>query len=129
MPWDPVRDLLHMHERLESLFGSPGSQWVPPVDLFEQDDRYVISMEVPGLTRADVTLEYAEQVLTLRGVRPAESRAGRYHQLERGQGSFARSFRFASRVEGDRITADITDGVLSIVVPKVAGDRRRIEVS
>ena len=88
MPWDPVRDLLHMHERLESLFGSPGSQWLPPVDLSEQDDRYLISMELPGLSRTDVTLEFAEQVLTLRGTRPADTRTGRYHQLERGQGTF-----------------------------------------
>jgi HSP20 family protein len=129
MPWDPVRDLLHMHERLESLFGKTGAQWVPPVDLAEQEDRYSIAMELPGLAREDVTLEYADQVLTLRGVRPAEPSPGRYHQLERGQGTFARSFRFSMPVAADGITADLADGVLTVVVPKVAPDRRRIEVS
>src|SRR5262245_35998928 len=129
MPWDPIRDLLHMHERLESLFGQTGAQWVPPVDLAEQEDRYLISMELPGLAREDVTLEYTEQVLTLRGVRSAEPRTGKYHQLERGQGTFSRSFRFSTPVIADSITADIADGVLSIVVPKVAADKRRIEVS
>lgn len=128
MPWDPVRDLLHMHERLESLFGSSGSQWVPPVDLAEFEDRYTITMELPGCARTDVTLEYTDQTLTVRGVRPTDT-GGRFHQLERGQGVFCRSFRFAASILADHVTADIVDGILTIVVPKATVDRRRIEVS
>lgn len=118
-----------MQERLESLFGQASPGWVPPVDLAELDDRYVVSMEVPGLARADVAIEYADQVLTIRGTRPAEPCPERYQQLERGQGGFSRAFRFAAPVAADAITADIAEGVLTVTVPKTPPDRRHIEVS
>jgi len=69
MPWDPVRDLLTMQERLESLFGQAAPGWVPPVDLTELDDRYILTMELPGFSRADVQIEYHDHVLTVRGER------------------------------------------------------------
>jgi len=129
MPWDPVRDLLTMQERLESLFGRATTGWVPPVDLTEIEDRYTITVELPGLNRSDVQLDYLEPVLTIKGARPAQDCCPeRYQQLERGQGQFSRSFRFALPVQADAITADLVDGVLTIVVPKTAGDRRRIDV-
>jgi len=128
MPWDPVRDLLTMQERLESLFGHASPGWLPQVDLVEMGDRYVISVELPGLARADVQLDYQEQLITIRGERPAEPVSPeRYHQLERGQGPFSRSFRFAAPVDGKNITADLRDGILTVVVPKV-NDRRQVPI-
>jgi HSP20 family protein len=128
MPWDPMRDLLTMQERLESLFGHATPGWVPPVDLAELDDRYLLTIELPGLTRTDVQIEYHEQVLTIRGERPGEGCCPeRYQQLERGQGPFSRTFRFAVPIADDRISADMANGVLTVVVPK-ASDRRHIEV-
>src|SRR3990172_9833667 len=99
MPWDPVRDLLTMQERLESLFGQGAPGWVPPVDLTELDDRYILTMELPGFSRADVQIEYHDHVLTVRGERRCQTPLPeRYQQLERGQGPFSRSFRFAAPV-------------------------------
>lgn len=130
MPWDPVRDLLTMQGRLESLFGQATPGWVPPVDLVEHDERYVLSLELPGLSRNDVTLEFHGQVLTVRGATPTETCGPeRYQQLERGQGGFSRAFRFASPVAADDITADMRDGVLVVTIPKSTAGRRRIEVS
>jgi HSP20 family protein len=129
MPWDPVRDLLTMQERLESLFGRAAPGWVPPVDLAELDDRYVITAELPGLSRTDIHLDFTEPVLTVRGTRPGQDVCPeRYQQLERGQGQFSRSFRFALPVAGDRIAADLVDGVLTVTVPKLSADRRHITV-
>jgi HSP20 family protein len=130
MPWDPIRDLLTMQERLESLFGRAMPGWVPPVDLAEHDDRYLLTIELPGLSRADITLEYLDQVLTVRGKRAGqECCPERYQQLERGQGPFSRSFRFALPIKADDVSADFADGVLTITVPKQAPtDRRHIEV-
>jgi HSP20 family protein len=128
MPWDPLHDLLTMQERLESLFGRANPGWVPPVDLAELDDRYVVSVEVAGLKRSDIQIEFRDQVLTVRGARPGDSCCPeRYQQLERGQGPFSRSFRFALPVADTAITAEMNDGVLTIVVPKV-DDRRHIAV-
>ena len=130
MPWDPVRDLLTMQERLESLFGRATPGWVPPVDLAELEDRYILTVELPGLKLSDVTLEYLDQVLTVRGRRAAlDCCPERYQQLERGQGPFARSFRFAGPVRGDDVNADLADGVLTVTVPKVAtAERQRVQV-
>lgn len=130
MPWDPVRDLLTMQERLESLFGRANPGWVPAVDLAEFDDRYVLTIELPGLARTDIGLDYADPVLTVRGSRPAvDAVPERYHQLERPQGQFARSFKFSTPVADDAITAEFSDGVLTVVVPKKPGHRRHIDVS
>jgi HSP20 family protein len=130
MPWDPVRDLLTMQERLESLFGRATPGWVPAVDLTEVDDRYLLSVELPGLCREDVTIEVHEGLVTLRGRRPVQSCCPeRYQQLERAQGQFSRSFRFAVPIAPDRISAELTDGVLVVSIPKAVADSRRIEVA
>ena len=129
MPWDPMRDLLTMQERLESLFGPATPGWVPPADLCELADRYVLTIELPGLARDDVHLDFQEGLLVLRGRRPGQTCCPeRYQQLERGQGPFSRSFRFGSSISADAITADLADGVLTVVVPKAAPDLHRIDV-
>lgn len=129
MAWDPTRDLLTMQERLESLFGQAHPGWVPPADLCELPDRYVLTVELPGLRRDDVQLEYSDGLLVLRGQRPAQACCPeRYQQLERGQGQFSRSFRFAQPIVSDEISADLNDGVLTVLVPKAGHGARRLEV-
>ena len=124
-----MRDLLTMQERLESLFGRAAPGWVPPVDLSEQGDRYILTLEIPGLKREDVQIEFTEGTLTVRGQRPGQSCCpDRYQQLERGQGQFARSFRFGLPVSADAISADLSDGVLTIALPKAGVDGQRIEI-
>lgn len=130
MPWDPVRDLLTMQGRIESLVGQATPGWVPPVDLVERDDRYILTVELPGLSRDQVALEYSDQVLIIRGARPGQTCCPeRYQQLERGQGRFSRAFQFSVPVDSTGITADMRDGVLTVVIPKTAVNRRRIDVS
>lgn len=130
MPWDPVRDLLTMQGRLESLFGQATPGWVPPVDLVESGQRFLLTLEIPGLAREDVTLEFVDQVLTIRGARPGQTCCPeRYQQFERGQGPFSRSFRFSSPIDSAAISAEIRDGVLTVTVPKAAAPVQHIEVS
>jgi HSP20 family protein len=129
MAWDPVRDLLTMQERLESLFGPATPGWVPPADLTELTDHYLLTVELPGLRREDVQIDYQEGVLLVRGRRPGDSCCpDRYQQLERGQGPFSRSFRFSGPVAADAITADLAEGILTISIPKVPPEVRRIDV-
>ena len=127
MAWDPLRDLLATQERLESLF-SRASGWTPMADLYETADRFVLTVEVPGLSRTDVHIELHDDTLVLRGERAVVDCPERFHQLERGHGQFARSFRFSQPVDADGVTADLTDGVLTINVPKAAVDPRRVTV-
>ena len=129
MPWDPVRDLLTMQERLESLFGRATTGWSPPGDLTEHEDRYVLTLELPGLDRSDITVEYLEPLLTIKGKRSDQGCCPeRYHQLERGQGEFCRTFRFERPIRSADLTADLADGVLAVTIPKAESDRRQIEV-
>lgn len=129
MPWDPTRDLLTMQEQLDSLFGRATTGWVPAADLHETEDRYVLTLEVPGLTRADVDIEFRNDQLTVRGERPGAGCPQRYQQLERGHGPFARVFSFVQAIDHDAITADLTDGLLVITIPKTPGAHvHRIDV-
>lgn len=128
MPWDPMRDLLTMHERLDSLFGRATPGWVPTVDLYETADQYVLTAELPGLARQDIQLEFRDDALVLHGTRTLTGGADKFQQLERGQGHFSRVFRFAHAVQADAIAADLTDGVLTVTIPKTATSGQRIEV-
>jgi HSP20 family protein len=129
MAWDPARDLLTMQERLESLFGRAAPGWVPPVDLLERPDSYVLSVELPGLRREDVRIEGSQDTVVVSGQRPGPTCCpGRYHQLERGQGSFSRSFRFTHPISIDNISAELVDGVLTITVPKAQAASTQIDV-
>jgi HSP20 family protein len=131
MPCDPLRDLRAWQERLERIASQQASPWAPPIDVYETDDRYVITAEVPGLSRDQIDLAVQDNRLTIRGERPAgvpESASRHYHQVERGHGPFYRVFEFADPVRHDGITADLRDGVLTITLPKHATPPRRIDV-
>ena len=128
--WDPLHDLLAIQQRLDRFAPGPAG-WVPPVDLHETPDHYVITAELPGVKREDVDIQLSEGRLTLSGVRrernvPCEQ----YHRVERGHGSFSRTFELPLPVDAERIAADLRDGVLTVTCPKT-GDTaaRRIHVS
>jgi HSP20 family protein len=132
MPVDPLRDLRLWQERLEHLAAQHGTAWAPPIDVYETEDRYVVTAEVPGLSRDQIELAVHDNRLTIRGTRSAgmpENAARRYHQVERGHGSFERAFRFADPVDQEHISADLRDGVLTVTMPKTASPPRRIHVS
>jgi HSP20 family protein len=129
MPLDPARDLLTMQERLENLFGRSSPGWVPAADLFETREQFILSIELPGLCRSDVEIAFASNKLTVSGQRPAEAPCERYQQFERPQGRFSRHFQFAVAVDQDQISAELIDGVLTVVVPKATAPAvRRIDI-
>ena len=119
-----MRDLLTMQERLESLFGRAAPGWVPAVDLLEHPDTYVLTVELPGMKRDDVRIECQGDIVVVSGQRPGQTCCpDRYQQLERGQGHFSRSFRFAHPIENDGINAELVLGVLTVTIPKTSGVR------
>lgn len=119
--WDPLRDLIAIRQRLDRFAPGPAAGWVPPVDLYETPDRYVITAELPGLSRDDVTIHVHEGRLTLSGTRRGQPVAcEQYHRVERGHGSFSRTFQLPHPVDGERVTADLREGVLTITCPKAA---------
>jgi len=131
MPCDPLRDLRAWQERLERLATQRGSAWDPPIDVYETTSRYVVTAEVPGLARDQIELAVQDNRLTISGVRPDAGPDGatrHYHQVERGHGSFQRTFEFLDAVDQESIAADLRDGVLTVTLPKLATRPRRIDV-
>lgn len=131
MPWDPIRDLRAWQERLERMSAHHADSWTPPIDVYETDDRYVVSAELPGIARDQVDLALEETRLTIRGERQSQGAQEdiHFHQIERGHGAFSRTFEFAAKVDVNGVTADLTDGVLTVTLPKLAPvPARRIEV-
>jgi HSP20 family protein len=120
MPVNPWRDLRAWQERLERLSSHHPDSWTPAIDVFETPDRYVVAAELPGLTRDQIELAMADSQLTIRGQRiePPQDDA-HYHQVERGHGAFSRTFEFADSIDAEQVTADLKNGVLTIVLPKV----------
>src|SRR4029079_3584873 len=126
----PLRDLLAIQHRLERLSSPAPQGWAPPVDLCETADALIVTAELPGLARDQIRIEIQDGRITLQGRRDARVPCEQYHQVERGHGEFARSFALPSSVEVERITADLRDGVLTIVIPKAAeSEPRRVDVS
>ncbi len=127
--WDPLQDLLALHERLNRVAGEHSSGWVPAVDLYETPDDYVISVELPGLGRDDFQIAVQDGKVVVKGQRPPRQTASeQYHRVERGHGHFSRSFALPQPIDERGIVADLHDGVLTVTIPKLATRPRRIEV-
>jgi HSP20 family protein len=127
MPWD-VRA---WQERLERLSSQNVDAWAPAIDVYETADAFIVAAEVPGVTREQIELAVEDSRLTIRGRRTDRHAAtGRhFHQVERGFGSFVRTFQFVEKIDAERVSADLEDGVLTISLPKVpALPARRIAV-
>jgi len=117
--WDPLHDLLALRERLSRPGTEDSPGWAPAVDLYETADRFVLSIELPGLTRDQIKIEIEHETLTVRGERPVRHEEGlHFHRVERGHGAFSRSFPLPQPVRDDEIEAEFRDGVLTVVVPK-----------
>lgn len=130
MPVNPWRDLRAWQERLERLSVPHAESWSPAIDVYETTDSYVVAAELPGLTREQIELAMADSRLTIRGQR-VDRTAGNvhYHQIERGHGAFSRTFQFSDRIDVERITADLANGVLTVTLPKMPPEaRRKIDV-
>jgi HSP20 family protein len=117
MAWD-VRA---WQERLERLSSQSVDAWTPAIDVYETADAFIVAAEVPGIARDQIELAVEASRLTIRG-RRADRHAtiGRhFHQVERGFGSFVRTFQFVEKIDTERVTADLSDGVLTISLPKI----------
>jgi HSP20 family protein len=129
MPWDPLRDLLALQEQAARLGGDQG--WSPVADVYETPDAYVVMVELPGLSSADIRLDVTDgRQLTVSGGRShADMPSPTYHRLERGHGRFRRTFAFPTTVDPERITANLAEGVLTVTVPKTpAAGPRRVDI-
>jgi HSP20 family protein len=129
--WEPVRELNTLQSEMNRLFnnlfdaplpnGPTGTRrWLPPMDLVETDDDFVLSADLPGLSEGDVNIELEDNVLTISGERKSkheENKQG-YYRVERASGSFSRSLTLPEGVDPEAIKASFDNGVLEVRIPK-----------
>ncbi|HMC83646.1 MAG TPA: Hsp20/alpha crystallin family protein [Candidatus Polarisedimenticolia bacterium] len=135
IPWDPIRDLIGLKERMNRLlesvlrrgdFSTGGlAGWSPTVDLREDREAFVLIAEVPGVSRDDLEIRVEGGIVTVEGRRPLEQEARSALRIERPYGSFTRTFHLPNPVDEGRVTARLHLGVLEIVLPKSSGARAR----
>ncbi|MEZ5405209.1 MAG: Hsp20/alpha crystallin family protein [Verrucomicrobiia bacterium] len=133
--WDPFRELEGFQNRLSSFFGrtplqlslSEGdddtraiSQWMPLVDISEDEKEYIITAELPEIKKENVKVTVENGSLCITGERSFEKKEKnkRYHRIERFYGNFIRSFALPEDAEASKIVADFKEGVLKVHLPK-----------
>ncbi|MDF7808843.1 Hsp20/alpha crystallin family protein [Pontiellaceae bacterium B12219] len=145
---DLFRDMLGLQREMDRLFGSAlnpysgfpelNSVWeedigLPSMDLREQPDAYVVHMDLPGMSKADISIEVKDNVLSVAAERKAstEKKDGEKVLIqERSLSSVSRNVVLQKPVNADQVTAEYKDGVLHITLPKTETDRpaKKIEI-
>ncbi|MCP4134490.1 MAG: Hsp20/alpha crystallin family protein [bacterium] len=92
----------------------------PAVDVYENESSFVISAELPGLDKDNISVDLKDRVLTLRGERSCEDekKEDKYYRKERAYGKFQRVFTLPGRIDSGKIAAEYKDGVLKVNIPK-----------
>lgn len=126
--WHPFRDI---ERRFEDYFGSsllpPWRRflpeilgWTPALNVSEEEDRFVVTVELPGIKEDDVDITVSGDILTVSGEKKAESEVKKkgYYYSESSYGSFSRSITMPSAVDTNKIEASYDKGILEITLPK-----------
>ena len=121
--------LSQLHNEINRLFdtmggydgeGTPASDWIPAVDVIEEDQRYVVHADVPGVDPENIEITLENSVLTIRGHREAvkEEEQKGFRRVERSYGTFFRRFTLPDTADAEKISAESRNGVLEVVIPK-----------
>ncbi len=128
--WNPFQEFENLLSRYNKGTSGPGTQlsndlnfadWEPSCDIEEEEDRYVIKADLPGVDKKDIDVKLENGVISIRGEKQTEKETGKgtkRHRTERFHGTFARSFTLPDAVKDERVDATYKDGVLSLVIPK-----------
>lgn len=104
---------------------------VPAVDILSGKDSFVVTFDMPGVKKEDIDVALDDEVLTVKGARKTETEEadGEYVHRERTRSEFKRSVRVSAKVNEEGIKASLTDGVLTVTLPRAAEEgAHRIEV-
>jgi HSP20 family protein len=130
MRWHPFAKELSAFDFDVDRFFQP-ARFAPAIDVSEEDGAIVLKAEVPGLKADELSVSVDNGVLTLSGERKLEKRENgeKLHRVERSYGAFKRSFTLPKTVDGDKIEAQLRDGVLTLRLPKrEQPEKKTIEV-
>ncbi|GAB4337370.1 MAG: Hsp20/alpha crystallin family protein [Candidatus Abyssubacteria bacterium] len=129
---DPFRDMLSIQDEINRLFdftlgrrpleraGLLEGAWVPAIDMYEDENKFVVKAELPGMTDKDIDVSVLDNTLTIKGEKKKEEekKEENYHRIERAYGAFQRSIPLPNAVAVDKVKASFKNGVLEIELPK-----------
>ncbi len=135
--WNPRRSLLNINDDLDRMFEEfmstrilePTTMEISPrVNVEENDNEWILTAELPGVTKDDIELNFRDNILTLSGEKKIEKedKKKNYHHIERSYGRFSRSFAINSSIVTDKIEAKFKDGILTVVLPKAEEEKPKL---
>ena len=134
--WNPARELLNVEREFNKLFNTFNNRfgfdestmneelenavWSPLTDISENKDQYILKMDLPGVSKENLKLNFHDGELIISGERKQEKedKDSKYHRIERTYGKYYRSFTLPQTIQADKINAEFKDGQLTITVPK-----------
>ncbi|HET7103210.1 MAG TPA: Hsp20/alpha crystallin family protein [Terracidiphilus sp.] len=125
--WDPFREVLALQDRFNSMFrnteeGNPltAASFMPAVDIYEDDKKVMLKLEVPGIEEKDLDVRVENNILTVKGERKfeKEEKEENFHRIERRYGSFYRAFTLPTTVDSEHVNAVYNAGVLKLELKK-----------
>jgi HSP20 family protein len=127
--WDPFREVVALQNRLNSVFGNLNTEtesplttasFVPAVDVYEDEKKVVLKLEVPGIEENDLDVRVENHTLTVKGERKfeKEEKEENFHRIERRFGSFYRAFTLPNTVDTENVDAKYEAGVLKLELKK-----------
>jgi HSP20 family protein len=137
---NPIREMAALQERVNSLFQDIAgdgnavttASFIPAVDVFENGEKVVLKLDIPGIKEDDLDIRVENQALTVRGERKfeKEEKEENFHRIERRYGSFYRSFSLPTTVDTENVQASYEAGVLRLELKKKASAQpRQIKVN
>ena len=135
--WNPMRDLMSMEREFNKIFNSlerkfgfgdgdneneefENAVWMPMTDILEDENQYYLNIDLPGIKKEDVKINYSNGQLSISGERKQETveKDTKYHRAERSYGKYYRSFTLPQKINENEIDAEFKDGQLKISIPK-----------
>ncbi|KAA3602169.1 MAG: Hsp20/alpha crystallin family protein [Calditrichaeota bacterium] len=129
--WNPEKSLFNFEKEMNNLLDNFGifrkndeafdnAVWSPLTDIVEEKDNFVLRLDLPGLNREDVKINFTNNTLSVSGERKFENETKdkNYHRVERAYGKFYRSFTLPKEVKQEEIDANFKNGQLTISIPK-----------
>lgn len=130
--WAPFTEMERLRSEMDRLFdgtlgrgaGEPLERgvWHPAFDVVEDNEKVVLTADLPGVEQGAIDVQVENDVLTVKGerkiARDKEQTGELYRRYERVQGAFQRQFRLSPKVDAEKITASLKDGVLTLLIPK-----------
>src|SRR5271168_2569171 len=140
--WDTFRDVVALQNRMNSLFQDfsrngenelvTAAGFVPPVDIYEDEHKLVLKIEIPGMRQEDLDVHMENNTLTVKGERSfqSEGKEENFHRVERRYGSFYRAFTVPSTIDSNSVKAEYDAGVLRLELQKKPESKpRQIKVN